>query len=81
MNRTANANTQNKGTITGKLHGLLVLNTWTDLVTGLPPSLQNEDSITTEKKLYETNSEIAYNQIAKQYFERFAKRRFFAKGD
>ena len=50
-------------------------------VTSLPPSLQNGDGITTEKELYETNPEITYNQIAKQYFERFVKRRFFAKGD
>ena len=33
MNRTANANTQNKGTITGKLHGLLALNTWSSFDT------------------------------------------------
>ena len=52
-----------------------------DKATNLPPSLQNGDPISTENKLYKANVEITCNQIAKQYFGRFVKRRFFVKGD
>ena len=49
--------------------------------TTLPLSLQNGDLISTENKLYEAYAEITCNQIAKQYFGRLMKRRFFVKGD